>query len=154
MKNNIWNRLFHRKVLKEYLASVEMWRQICGWYPQIMQDIRESETLEDLLKVHKGAWDLGFQNENLAPCPWGMFRTKSIPEMKPEEVFLGGIWGLCTKPIPFWNEYKDEDMSGNGFGIREETKIYDLIFNQYRSLLVSNIRDIKFDAEEKLSNEK
>lgn len=147
MKDNTWNRLFHRKALEEYKKAEELKKQIVGYFPILLQDLSEAKTLKDLLCVHKKAWSLGYQNKNLGPCPWGMFRTKSIPDMRLEEVFLGGIWGLNTKPILFWEQYKDETMAGNGFGIRDDVKIYDIVMQQYRDLLRSNFREIKNSAQ-------
>lgn len=114
----------------------------------IQVEIDGCQTLVELLHVHKDLWNKGFQNFNLGPCSWGMFRTKSIPNMHPSEVFLGGIWGLSTRNIPFWEAYSDEDMSGNGFGLDDSTKIYDLIMNQYRRLLWLNVEDLTNKAKD------
>ena len=143
MKNNLINKLFFPKKLAEYNKKVNNNKAIVGWFPQLEQDLQESKTLEDLMNVHKHAWDLGYQNKNIVPCPWGMFRTSSIPEMTINDVYLGGIWGLTTNPIPFWEENKEETMAGNGFGIDDNKKIYDLIMSQYRNHLRSNFVAIK-----------
>ena len=143
MKDNVFNRIFRTKKLREFNKTLSLHRSIVGWFPQLEQDLKESKTLEDLMNVHKKAWSLGYQNANLGPLPWGMFRTKSIPEMKTSEVYLGGVWGLVTKNIPFWEENKDETMAGNGFGIDDNKKIYDLIMSQYRNHLRSNFVSMK-----------
>ena len=67
--------------------------------------------------------------------------------MTPDEVYLGGIWGLLTKPIPFWEEHKDEPYGCNGFGIDENISLYAMIVNQYKSLLLSNIKVIYHNAQ-------
>lgn len=57
--------------------------------------------------------------------------------MTPDQIYLGGIWGLFTHSIPFW----EEDKYGcNGFGIDENLSLYEMIVDQYRKLLSSNIR--------------
>lgn len=99
------------------------------------------------MNIHKDAWKSGFQNENIGPCPYGMFRTSDIPTMTPNEVYLGGIWGLVTKPIPFWEEHKDESYGCNGFGLDENISLYTLIVNQYKNLLLSNIEVIYYNAQ-------
>lgn len=144
IKDNWWNRIFYRKTLKAWKDKVH---RILGWFPQLEQDLREAKTLSQLLEVHKKAWNLGFQNPNLAPLEWGMFRTKSIPEMTPDEVYLGGIWGLSTKNIPFWEENKSETMAGNGFGIDDDKLIYEIIMSQYRNYLRSNFKSLKEEAK-------
>lgn len=93
---------------------------------ELVRRINNSNSLLELLECHKFAWSQGFQNKNLGPNKYGMFRTNSIPEMTPEEVYLGNIWGLWTQNIPFWESCNDE-------------KVYKIIFNQYQRLLKSNI---------------
>lgn len=148
MKNNLWNKIFRKKKLQEFLEKCEEARQIVGFYTELELKVKNVQTLGDLLTIHKEAWKLGFRNANLGPCKWGMFRTKDIPTMTPNEVYIGGIYGLVTQNIPFWEEHKDEDMSCNGFGINEDIKIYDLLMDRYKEILSSNFRAIKKKAEE------
>ena len=54
--------------------------------------------------------------------------------MTPDQIYLGGIWGLVTKPVSFYKEDK------YGFGIDENLSLYEMIVDQYRKLLSSNIR--------------
>lgn len=70
--------------------------------------------------------------------------------MKPEEIFLGGIWGLFTHAIPFWEERKSKPYGCNGFGIDPEISLYSIILDQYKNLLISNIDDIWCEAEKTL----
>lgn len=148
MKNNLWNKIFRRKKLQEFLKKCEESRQIIGFYTELEQKVKNALILSDLLTVHKEAWKLGFRNVNLGPCKWGMFRTEDILTMTPSEVYIGGIYGLVTQNIPFWEKHKDEDMSCNGFGIDENTKIYDLLMDRYRGILSSNFKAIKERAVE------
>lgn len=92
------------------------------------------------MNIHKDAWGTGFQNENIGPCPYGVFRTLDIPSMTPDQIYLGGIWGLVTKPVSFWEERKEDKYGCNGFGIDENLSLYEMIVDQYRKLLSSNIR--------------
>lgn len=84
------------------------------------------------MNIHKDAWGTGFQNENIGP--YGVFRTLDIPSMTPDQIYLGGIWGLVTKPVSFWEERKEDKY---GFGIDENLSLYEMIVDQYRKLLTS-----------------
>lgn len=90
-------------------------------------------------------------NKNLGPCSWGMFRTKDIASMTADEVYLGDIYGLWTNTLTFWNNCTS-DMSGNGWGISEETPCKNLIFNQYWKHLFLNLKSIETEANQELSN--
>jgi hypothetical protein len=115
-KNSTWNRLFHSKELKANTERKQKLQKLIELAPGFIDRIgyvtyREDDidsarvtgvtSLLGLLSLHKEVWAAGFQNENLGPDSCGMFRTESIPNMKPEEVYLGNIWGLWTKNIPF-----------------------------------------------------
>lgn len=146
MKNNWFNRIFRPKKLEEYNNHCKLLRRIIGWYPLLIQDLEEAETLDELLEVHKKAWEIGYRNNNLEPCEYGMFRTESIPDMTIDEVYLGGIWGLNTKNIRFWNEHCTDAIGANGYDIDEKRPIYDLIKQQYRILLSKNFRELRSNA--------
>lgn len=148
MKNNFLNKIFRRKKLQEFLKKCEEAKQIVNSYTELEQKVKNALTLGGLLAIHKEAWELGFRNANLGPCKWGMFRTEDISTMTPDEVYIGGIYGLVTQNIPFWEKYKDENMSCNGFGIDEDTKIYDLLMDRYKGILSSNFKAIKERAVE------
>lgn len=117
---------------------------------RIINTIKKCGSLEELLSIHKEAWIVGFQNENLGPDKYGMFRTESIPTMQPSEVFLGGIWGLWTYAIPFWEERKPQPYGYNGFNMDPKISLYDIVLDQYKRLLISNIEDIWNKAEQLL----
>jgi hypothetical protein len=70
--------------------------------------------------------------------------------MKPEEVYLGNIWGLWTKNIPFWEKYKNQGKTGGGYTIYEYLTDYQIILNQYKRMLSSNVNAIVKDAEKEL----
>jgi hypothetical protein len=132
MKNNLWNKTFHKKKLNQYLNQL-----IYG--EQILHDIQCCKSLVDLLVLHKIIYPL-FPSPNIGPDQYGMFRTSDISTMTPDQVFLGNIYGLWTKPITYWEEHK-EDIFG-GLGMPKNLKIYDIILGQYKFVLYSNIEDI------------
>lgn len=140
-KRNLWNRMFYSDVLEEELDTYSKCLAIKGIYPEIQGKLQRATKLSDLLEIHKFAWQWGFRNENLAPCSYGMFRTGDIKDMTLSEIYLGNIYGLCTKPASEWDKCK-ENMTGNGFGIDEFILCKDLIFKQYKDLLSSNFRSL------------
>ena len=149
-KNNLWNRIFFKKAIQKNIKDAELQLTLSKNGARIINKIKKCDSLYVLLNIHKEAWLLGFQNENLGPDRYGMFRTENIPTMKPEEIFLGGIWGLFTHAIPFWEERKSQPYGCNGFGIDPEISLYSIILGQYKNLLISNIDDIWCEAEKTL----
>lgn len=148
MKNSFFNRIFRPKKLAAFQKEVAKNKRILGFYPIFLESLRNATSLQQLLRIHQDSWVQGFQNKNLGPCEWGMFRTKYIPGMTMDEVYMGGIWGLSTHNLTFWAsaEISKETMAGNGFGIDENTLIYDLIMQQYRRHLRSNFDAIASNA--------
>lgn len=142
IKNNIWNKIFHSKALKEYQEWKETANSIIGWNKQLNEDLQRAKSLQDLINIHKHAWEIGYRGPNLGPCPWGMFRCDSIPELTLDTLYLGDIFGLWTNNGRYWEQHRNETMGGNGFGINEFTFIYDLIMQQYKRHLRSNINAI------------
>lgn len=142
MKDNLFNKIFHKKELAEFKKQALIYnRQLqCG--AQLLEDIRKCDSLIDLVKLHKIVWACGFRNNNLAPHPYGMIRTASIELLTPNQVFLGGIWGLNTYSIPYWEEHKNEKYGCNGFGLDPSTDLYTLVFNQYKGLIESNVQSL------------
>ena len=132
---NFWNKLFHAEQLKAEFSKFIKAESILGFANEVLERIETAKSLYDLVEAHKFMWEKNFRNENLAPCKWGMFRTENIPEMKPEEVYLGGIYGLWTHTIPQWENCKED-----------EADAYRKIFNQYKMLLKSNYYKIVDDA--------
>ena len=64
--------------------------------------VSRCDNLLELFSLHRQIWDSGIRNANIGPNEFGMFRTEDISRMKPEEVFLGNIFGLSTLPLPQW----------------------------------------------------
>lgn len=135
LKDNLWNVLFHHKELRKQRSLYWESKALISNYPRIKKNIEDSVDLFQLLMMHKEAWVYGFRNDNLGPCEYGMFRTKSIPDMTSSEVYLGNINGLWTFTLKEWqNKRGSED--------------YNLIVFQYKNLLLSNIKAIERDAQE------
>lgn len=143
VKNNLWNKIFHKKALNEYKQWKKVAEAILGWYKQLDEDLRRATTLQSLINIHKKAWEIGYQSLGLAPCPWGMFRCKDISELTLDNLYLGDIWGLWTNSGKFWEENKSETMAGNGFGIPEDKLVYDIIVGQYKNHLRTNFEIIR-----------
>lgn len=101
--------------------------------------IRKCDSLIKLVELHKAN---EFKNYNLAPQRYGMICANSIESLTPNEVFLGGIWGLNTHPIPFWEERKGDKYGANGFGIDPTYDLYTMILNQYKGLVESNVQSL------------
>ena len=139
-KNNFWNRLFFSSKVRDNKREMSLYTKQCNEGQRIIDALNKSNNLSTLMSIHKDAWKSGFQNENIGPCPYGVFRTLDIPSMTPDQIYLGGIWGLVTKPISFWEERKDDKYGCNGFGLNENLSLYEMIVDQYRKLLSSNIR--------------
>lgn len=84
--------------------------------------------LYDLFYFHKGLAekfpDLINKVPSVCPDKYGVFRTKDIATMSPDDVFLGGICGLFTFNITTWELYKKTDKEA-----------YNIVLNQYYKLL-------------------
>ena len=150
IKDNLLNRIFRSKALKEYQEWKQTAGSIIGWNKQLNEELRRASSLQELINVHKHAWDVGYRGSGLSPCPWGMFRCDNISALTLDNLYLGDIWGLWTNPGRFWEEHKDETMAGNGFGIDPNKKVYDLIMQQYRQHLKSNINFIADNTAKEL----
>lgn len=151
VKNNLWNKIFHKKALHEYEEWKKIADSIIEWNKQLNLDLAKAKSLQDLINVHKHAWDIGYRNSGIAPCSWGMFRCESIPELTLDTLYLGDIWGLWTNTGRFWEENKDETMAGNGFGIDPKETCYNLIMQQYRHHLSYNFNTIFNNTVKELS---
>lgn len=97
-----------------------------------LEMIENAGTLMELYDIHKEMWGQGLQHEKYGPG--NMFRTDNISTMRPEHVMLGNINGLWTNPIPFWESRRREH------GVDED---YQAVFNQYRRVLDSNLRQLR-----------
>ena len=150
--NNLFNRIFHKKELAELKKQALIYKKQLEYGVQIIAAIHKCDSLTKLVELHKLAWANEFKNENLAPQPYGMIRSNSIEELTPSQVFLGGIWGLNTYPIPFWEEHKGRKYGCNG--LDPNTDLYTLILNQYKGLIESNVQSLYQKAKNEYSKYK
>lgn len=139
-KNNIWNRLFHKAEVQKNVKQMSIYTTQCLEGQKFLNMIEDCKSLITLIDIHKSIWEAGFQNENIGPCPYGIFRTLDISSMTPDQIYLGGIFGLTTHPITYWEEHKNAKYGYNGFGIDETYSIYEMLLSQYKGLLRSNVR--------------
>ena len=151
-QDNRINRWFFKKQVEEERNQYDKYKIMKGFYNEIHGSIELAKGLVKLMDIHKMMWKLGFRNGNLAPCEHGMFRTKNIETMTEDEVFLGNIWGIFTNTVSFWNKHSDEKILCNGFGISPDTKVYDLIVSQYKTLLRTNIESIEEQVEKYIND--
>lgn len=152
--NNLFNRIFHKKELAKLKKQALIYKKQLEHGVQIIAAIHKCDSLTKLVKLHKLAWANEYKNKNLAPRQYGMIRTNSIEELTPKDVFLGGIWGLNTHPIPFWEEHKGDKYGANGFGIDPSDDLYTIILNQYKGLVVSNVQALYAEAVKEYPNYK
>lgn len=146
-KNNRWNRVFHKAEVQENMKQMDIYTKQCLEGQRFLDKIESANDLVTLMNLHKDAWGTGFQNENIGPCPYGIFRTLDILTMNPDQIYLGGIYGIITKPITFWENHKEDKYGCNGFGIDKDLSLYEMVVNQYKGLLKSNIRVMFFKAK-------
>lgn len=151
LKENLFNRIFHNRQLCEQRQKVWEARMIICGFHSFEHAITECDELTGMMSIHKDMWGSGYQNRNIAPDPCGMFRTVDIAEMRPDEVFLGDIYGLWTHNITEWERHREEPFGANAYGIDPEKKTYQIILEQYRSHLLSNLRNIRDEAKEYLN---
>lgn len=148
IKNSVWNRLFKTKEVNANVIDFQVQQHLVGSADQYLFEIGNCNSLIEMMHIHKKMYNNGIRNKNTEPCSYGFFRTKEIPTMATSEVYLGGIYGLSTQNIPFWEFHRDETMAGNSFGLDSERLCYDLILNQYRTCLKHAVEYQKKEAED------
>ena len=148
LKQTLWNRVFHKKQLQQQQQEVERLKHIVKSADDFLQQLNTCTDLQVMLRLHKELWKCGIRNKNIGPCEYGMFRTKDILTMKADEVYLGDIYGLWTFSIPTWEQQK-----GNKYGegatqwnLGPDITLYEIVCNQYRNHLVSNVKAIRNEA--------
>lgn len=97
---------------------------LCSDY---IKQLKISDSLHDLLNLHRNMWSDGLQHPNIGPDEYGMFRTEDIRTMRESEVFLGNLAGLWTLPLNKW------------VGTPEEK----VVTEQYRHHLISNVEMLR-----------
>lgn len=100
-----------------------------------IHQVEIAESLRDLYVLHIKIWANGIHNDNFGPDKYGMFRTDDILMMVPEEVYLGNIWGLWTKQLPYWETASEDNRSK--------------VTEQYRNILLLNMKIMLRELEMK-----
>ena len=152
LKEHFWNRLLHGDAIERQRGEVARLEKLVALSEPILKNLAECKSLLGLLSIHKDLWGSGFQNKNLGPNEYGMFRTKDIAQMQPEEVYLGNIFGLWTYTIPEWEKNGHSWIGFNDYGIVSTTTTYEVVVNQYKRFLKNNVESITSDARDFLYN--
>ncbi len=137
IKNTRWNRIFHNKQIMECTNKYLTAKFIIQEAPKLLNQVRGSKSLLDLLELHKKIVSLGFKSAILYSNYY--FKNEDIESLTPHQVMLGSIFGLNTFAISYWEANINEPYGVNGFGIREDYPMYDLILSQYKGILANGI---------------
>ncbi len=154
IKNSFVNRLFRTKKYNENLMDFKTSQALVSMAEEFLYRIGNANRLIELMHLHKEMYAAGYKISSISPNKYGMFRTENIETMRPDEVYLGDVWGLSTQNIPFWEEHDDDTMSCNGWGMDESTLIYDIIATQYRNTLRNAIKTIVQQAKSSIEEYK
>ena len=111
-------------------------RTILNKLDYFIHQVEIAESLKDLYILHIKMWANGIRHEHFGPDKYGMFRTDDILMMTPEEVYLGNIWGLFTKQLPYWETCPADEQR--------------LVIKQYQNILISNMKAMKRDLKKTL----
>ena len=134
-KNNFWNRIFHPTEVKENQLNAELCRHHIQHAPDLIKQIINAESLEELLGINQIAFD-----------------TPSNLDLPTKDtVYLGGIYGLNTQPISYWEQHKDAKYGVNSFGISETYPLYQLVLDQYSDILANSIKSLYRDSVDKIN---
>lgn len=152
IRNSLFNRLFHHRTISSNIKKLEDIKSTLWNHPYLIEALNECTTLTELLNIHKQAYAAGYNNKNLSPNKFRMFRTTSISDMKPSEVFLGNIYGIWTNTLEFFESLPHQNKTHF-----ERTEIfpidsYSLVFNQYYLHLLSNI-EAMYESYQKILEE-
>lgn len=107
--------------------------KILRYIPGFIDELKDAECLAEIFITHLRIWGAGIRNHNLGPDQYGMFRTKDILTMGPDEVFLGGVFGLNTHTLTWWEERRSSDPEA-----------YKTVLAQYQTHLISNLQAFRF----------
>lgn len=124
LKKDIWKA--EEDEDEEY--NREMQKRMMVYRPHFIEELKASESLIDLFTCHIRIWGAGIRPHKIGPDKYGMYRTEDILTMKPEEVFLGGIYGLWTFPLTEWEKCKETNPGD-----------YKIVLAQYQTQLLSNL---------------
>lgn len=142
VKDNFINRLFKASKVNKCINDIAVNQHVQDVFEQYLIKLDGCITLEEVMLVHKKMWRDGLNTPDIGPNPYGMYRTSDINTMTIKEVYLGGIWGLFTNNIEFFNNHDDEIYGCNGYGIDPSIRIYTIVRDQYIRHLKANIYEM------------
>lgn len=70
---------------------------------------------------------------------FGWNRTKVGEVVTPDNVFLGNVYGLFTKPVSFWKQKRYDEKGGWGFPDMEHLNSYDVVAGQSVGFLQAHL---------------
>lgn len=144
VSNSFFNRLFKTKKINESIIDMAINQHIIDRTQYWMQQLDACQHLGELMRVHKKMWRDGFNHPNIGPDEYGMYRTKDINTMTIDDVYLGGVYGLNTNNITFWENRGDDPYN-------ESASCYDVVFNQYYNHLMKNVQYMFCLAEKNMT---
>lgn len=119
----------YKENTNEKLKQIEKKKEIIKKIEFFLPLLNKATELREIYALHIQIWANNIRHEYIGPCEYGMFRTKDILTMQPEEVFLGNVWGLFTKNLEFWETANENDKN--------------LVTEQYKTHLINNLKMIK-----------
>ena len=147
MKRNNWfNRLFFAQEVKDNKEHLKHLEKIFHLSEEMRQMIRETSTLAETIHAHQCIYKNGYCNDQTSPCEWGMFRCDSIENLNLNNLYLGNIYGLFTKPGCYWETHKEDVYGVDSYGIKADTLLYDIVLRQYKRVLIAAITNIEREA--------
>ena len=103
--------------------------------PYFIHQLELATSLDEIFLLHIKIWANGIRNRNIGPDQYGMFRTDNILLMTKGEVYLGGLCGLNTHNILFWEQHPEP-----------------IAISQYKIHLINNLKLIQNDTTTTNSN--
>lgn len=75
MKDNIWNKFFHKKKLQKR-KELKRLNDIVMSADDFLPRLKECDSLLGIMHLHKEMWGHGLRNKHIGPCQEGIFRTR------------------------------------------------------------------------------
>lgn len=137
-KNNLFNKIFHNSEVKSNQRKLCDLNQKVAEFPTLLQELQQVTQLYEVLKLHRKLWRKGFQCPNIGPCEYGMYRTNDILSMTSDEVYLGGVFGLWTHTIEWWERNVDSEED------------YNIVLNQYKNQIIINLINLNKEYKKEI----
>jgi hypothetical protein len=120
-------------------------------FSEILNGSFEVKYLDDLVKIYEKIRLFYVQNESLLSDQtkhwfnktlndYGCCRSGFKNPVTPENVFLGGIWGLFTKPVSYWNSIDKTNVPAWGFASVQDRTTHSVVLEQAQEIATS-LRD-------------